>query len=510
MRRALGVVVGVAAASSLARAADWPQFNLDARHGGASYAETVIDVRNVAGLHLRYPPVPLPGIADGSPVFLEGVATAAGIRDLVFLTIKDGTVVAVDAGSGAVVWSRRPATGPRYTTSSPALDPDRLFVYSYGLDGRVHKLQVGDGTEVLSGGWPALATLKPDVEKGSSALTVAVVGGTPFLYVANGGYPGDQGDYQGHVTAIDLATGAQRVFNANCSNSACHFVEHGAAGCGQLQPDCPAVQTAIWARAGVVYDATLARIFAATGNGPFDGAFGGHDWGDSVLALNPDGTGDGNGRPLDSYTPTEYQSLQDADADLGSSAPAIVDAPAGSTVPHPGVQCGKDAQVRLLNLDDLSGGGGPGHVGGELQKIQLPQGAGVLTAIAVWTNPADGASWVYVANGNGISGLKVGVRNGVPALSTSPPDAWTDRVGGTSPIVANGIVFYAATDGVRALDPTTGALLWRDTALGPVHWESPIVVDGRLYVTDETAHLLVYEPSVQARPVRRHVRRAGP
>ena len=505
----LWACLGLATAGTVC-AGDWPQFNLDSRHSGANYAETGIGVSNVAGLRLRYPPVALPDIADGSPVFVEGVGTKDGPRDLVFVTTKNGTLVAVEADTGEILWSRQPATGPRYTTSSPALDPGRQFVYSYGLDGKVHKYQVADGTEIAAGGWPEIATLKPDVEKGSSALTVAVVAGTPFLYVTNGGYPGDAGDYQGHVTAIDLATGAQVVFNANCSNLTCHLTEHGSGGCGQHLPDCPAVQTAIWARSGVVYDAELNRLFAATGNGTFNAASGGNDWGDSVLALNPDGTGGSRGWPLDSYTPTEFQSLQDSDADLGSTAPAILGAPAGSGGRHVGVQSGKDAKVRLLALDDLSGRGGPGHIGGELQKFDLPQGGEVLTALAVWVDPADGATWVYVANGRGISGFKLGLDGGAPRLLTAPPDAWTQPVGGSSPVIANGVLFYASHDGMRALEPTTGAVLWRDATLGAIHWESPIVVDGRLYVTDESARLLVYEPGPAPRPIRRRLHRSRP
>lgn len=494
----LGAAVTVAAA-------DWPQFGADARHSGAGAGagETTIGAANVATLRLAFPPVLLSAVADGAPAFLAGVRTARGIENLLFLTTKNGALLAVDAASGALVWSRSFGKGPRYTTSSPAVDPNHRFVYSYGLDGKVHKVTVGDGVEVTSGGWPEVTTLKPDVEKGSSALAVATVGATSYLYVANGGYLGDQGDYQGHVTTIDLATGAQRVFNADCSDLDCHLVEHGRGGCRSAHPDCPHVQSAVWARPGVVWDGDTDRVYFATGNGTFDASTGGFDWGDSVLALKPDGSGDGHGRPMDSYTPTDYRALDDADLDLGSTAPAILPGPAGSTVAHVGVQCGKDGKLRLLDLDNLSRRGGPGHVGGELRLLDVPQGGQVLTQPAVWVNPADRAAWVFVANGRGISGLRAGLdAHGVPRLETSGPGTWTDRTGGTSPVLANGILFYASYEGMRALDPTTGVLLWRDSNLGRIHWESPIVVDGRVYVTDESAHLLVYEPNLPRPPLR--------
>src|SRR5262249_55201584 len=144
--------------------------------------------------------------------------------DLLFLTTKAGHIVALDAATGATVWSHQPSTTPRYTTSSPAVDPNRLYVYSYGLEGRVHKYQVGDGTEITTAGWPERGTHKPGVEKCSPPLSIAVTdSGAVYLYVANGGYPGDAGDYQGHITAINLATGAQNVFNADCSDQTVHF-----------------------------------------------------------------------------------------------------------------------------------------------------------------------------------------------------------------------------------------------------------------------------------------------
>lgn len=483
MPRRLACIALCVVASPLG-AADWPQFGFDARHSGDNPQESVLARANASTLRLRYR-VALPAVADGAPVFVTAVATPVGTEDLLFVTTKNGRIVALDAATGAVVWSHQPASGPNYTTSSPAVDPNRGFVYSYGLEGRVHKYRVGDGLETTSGGWPQRATLKPDVEKGSSALAIATAqGGSSYLYVTNGGYPGDAGDYQGHVTAIDLASGAQRVFNAACSDQTAHFVEGGA-------PDCAHVQNAIWARSGVVYDPDGDRLFMATGNGDFDANAGGHDWGDSVFALRPDGSGQG-GKPLDSYTPVEFQQLEDQDLDLGSTAPAILPTPATSAVRHLAVQGGKDGLLRLLDLDDLSGQGGPGHLGGELQKIAVPQGGEVLTAIAVWVDPADSSTWCFVANDNGISGLElVSGGAGKPALAKR----WTSSIGGTSPILANGVLLHASFAGLRALDPRTGVELYRDPTLGGLHWESPIAVNGRVYATDEDGNLSAYEPA---------------
>ena len=466
--------------------ANWLQFDYGPEHSGNNPDETIINASDVASLAQIFQ-VALPGVADGAPVYLAGVATSSGVRDLLFVTTKGGTLAALDAHSGALIWSApHPAgqcvlpeeSGSCFTTSSPAIDPNLQFVYSYGLDGRVHKHAVGDGTEVTSAGWPEPVTLKPGVEKGSSALAIAVAAGTSFLYVANGGYPGDRGDYQGHLTTINLATGAQSVFDADCSDQSVHFA------LTPDTPDCSAVQSAIWARPGVVYDPETGHIYAATGNGSYVPAS--HDWGDSVFALNPDGTGAGGG-PLDSYTPVDQAQLDTEDLDLGSTAPALLPTPAASVVKHLALQGGKDGLLRLLNLDNLSGQGGPGHTGGELQVVPVSASGGlILPQPAVWVNPADGSTWAFVAHSSGLTAAHLNISQaGAPALQV----AWQLPAGCTSPVVANNVLFCANPNLIHALDPTTGNQLWASTTIGGIHWESPIVVNGNVYITDESGNL---------------------
>ncbi len=474
-------------ASLRAAAYDWPQLNGDPQHSGNNTHETVLGASNVASLLPLFLDH-LPAIADGAPALLAAVATTTGTRDVLFVTTLAGHILALDAHTGAVLWSRQyPAGSCRinlgsnacYTTSSPAIDPNRLYVYAYGLDGFVHKYQVGDGTEIVGGGWPELATLKGFNEKGSSSLSVATASsGTSYLYVTNGGYPGDAGDYQGHVTAINLTDGSQKVFNALCSDQAVHFLQTPGT------PDCPHVQSAIWARVGVVYDGVTDRIYMATGNGTFDANQAGREWGDSVFSLHPDGTGSG-GNPLDSYTPTNFQQLDSSDADLGSTAPAIL--PASGFAGRLAVQSGKDANLRLIDLTNLSGQGGPGHVGGELQILAVPQGCLVLSAPAVWINPADSSTWVFVTNSCGSSGTKLTFPGGVPTLSPQ----WQNGFSGFSPLVANNVLYLAGGGVARALDPTTGNSLWNG-AIGGTHWQSPVVANGVLYVSDQSAQLTAF------------------
>ena len=479
-----------------ALAYDWLQFGGTPQHSGNNTAETGLNPGNVSSLMQRYQTT-LPAIVDGAPVFLENVTTAGGFKNLLFVTTRDGRIIAIDAQNGATVWSHQYGPGPCqinniggacFTTSSPAIDPNRLYVYSYGLDGYVHKYQVGDGTEIITGGWPQITTLKGFDEKGSSALSTATSTGTTYLYVTHGGYPGDSGDYQGHVTAINLATGAQNVFNAACSDQPAHLQPFG----GGVSPTCLTLQNAIWSRPGVIYDLGTDRIFMGTGNafnatlGQFDGT---HNWSESVIALHPDGSGGNAGRPLDSYTPTDHVALDSVDRDVGSTAPAILPVPQSSKVQHLAVQGGKDTTLRLLNLQDLSGRGGPGNVGGEVGSIiGVPQGGQVLSQPAVWVN-SDGSTWIFVVNGSGASGLRLNFdASGNPSLSTQ----WRNGLSGTSPVVANGIVFFVGSTSIHALDPVSGTPLWSAARNGSTHWQSLIVTNGAVYATDEASHLAAF------------------
>ncbi|MBN9391574.1 MAG: fibronectin type III domain-containing protein [Chloroflexi bacterium] len=484
---------------------DWPQFDGNPQRSGNNTQETTLTSANVSGL-VKLFQVNLGATADGAPAFLENVSTTGGTKNLVFLTTTDGHILARDALTGASVWSKQNPPGSCkinngsntcYTTSSPVVDPNRLYVYSYGLDGKVHKYQVGDGTEISTGGWPELITNKAFDEKGSSSLSLATAGGISYLYMVTSGYPGDNGDYQGHVVAINLSNGTQKVFNSLCSNQAVHFLETPGT------PDCAEKQSGIWARAGVVYDAQTNRIYMVTGNAKFDPAH--HHWGDTVFALNPDGSGNGAGNPVDTYTPTNYQALQGGDIDLGSTNVAILPVPAGSTIQNLGVVSGKDGKLRLLNLSNLSSQGGTGHTGGEVNSIidtpqNLRSGAGyggVLTQPAVWTNPSDNSTWVFVANFNGISGLKLGLNgSNVPVLNP----VWQTANAGTSPVIANGVLYYMNNNIVRALNPLTGATLWSSNVIGGVHWQSPIVANGILYLSDNSSQLFAFGLNIPLPP----------
>lgn len=447
---------------------DWPQFAFDPGKSADNAAETTINAGNVGKLKQLFK-VSLPDAPDGSPVLLTGVSTAKGVTDVVYVQGEHGHLLAYDAHTGAALWADNFGPGG-ISNSTPAIDPNRQFIYLNANDGKVHKVRVGDGTEVTTGGWPV--TTGPG--KSSSALTIATAhNGHTYLYAANQGH--------GRVTTIDLATASRHIFNLACSDHP-----------DTLSP-CAASGANPWAR-GPAYDASLDLFFQMGGTNNGSTFVPGKIWRQSWVALPADGhttMKKGLGYPADSYTPSNWKASVKSDQDIGSGGLLILPTTLSTKYPHLGVQPGKDGKIRLLNLANLSGKGAPGNTGGELQLFNFPQMGNMRSQGAVWTNPADGAVWALITGHGGTAGFQVTVdAAGNPKLVLK----WTLLNGWTSSaIMAGGLLFTADGAGehtatlkshqIQAIDPTTGRLLW-SSPIGLHHWSSPILANGVLYLPD--------------------------
>jgi outer membrane protein assembly factor BamB len=69
---------------------------------------------------------------------------------------------------------------------------------------------------------------------------------------------------------------------------------------------------------------------------------------------------------------------------------------------------------------------------------------------------------------------------------------WKQPDGSSSPVIANGILFCAVSGNIRALNPVNGAPLWQSNNIGDIHWESPIVDNGILYISDQSGNLTAF------------------
>jgi hypothetical protein len=429
-------------------ARDWPQFGWDVGSSGAPPGPTGIIAANVGSLNRRQ--VRLDGTVDASAIYLHGVSVNGSNHNVFFITTSYGKTIAVDADSGVVLWEYTPAGYSTWmgtaqiTNSTPAADPDRQNIYAASPDGVVQKLAIADG-HVL---WMTPITLMPSREKIASPLKV--FGGR--VIAVTGGYIGDAPPYQGHVAVLDPQTGALlHVWNSLCSDRA-----------GLIQPtSCQSTRSAIWGRAGAVIDAATGNIFVATGNGPYDGKT---NWGDSLIELDPDAT-----QVLANYSPTNNAALNGSDLDLGSTSPVLL--AAGILA-----QGGKDALIRLLGVSAISGAAA--HTGNELQTVSTPARGMLLTAPAVVRNRTE--DWIFAADNGGAAAWTIA--NGM----LTP--MWSNSTAGTSPVIAGGLLYvYNPGGGLNVYDPRSGKQI-ANLSCGGGHWNSPIVVDGRIALPEGNAN----------------------
>lgn len=414
--------------------ADWPVFGYDSARHNSSPSST-ITAQNVARLErLR---VTLDGTVDSSPISVGG---------WVVVTTTYGRTEAIDPGTGTVKWRFTPpayarlAGSAQITNASPAASTDRTAIYAAASDGRIRKLRLSDG-KVL---WTTAITRDPSREKITSSLNVS----RGLVVATTGGYYGDAPPYQGHVVTISEPTGRiAHVWNSLCSNRHALIVPR----------TCSSSDSAIWSRNGAAVDPANGTLVVATGNGPWNGST---DWGDSTLVLSPDAA-----RLLRHWTPANQKELESSDGDLGSTSPGLL---AGGLA----VQGGKDGKVRLLQLHRLPGV--DRRVGGELQTISTPGGSGLFSVPAIWKG-----TWVFLATDGGTAAwvLRGGRLRPV----------WSNGNDGTSPVLAGNLLYVAGSGSVRVYLPASGKQV-ATLPSGAVHWQSPIVVNGRVVMPEGNAN----------------------
>jgi hypothetical protein len=427
---------------------DWPTFGGNVESNSANPTPTGITAANVA--HLTHRQIKLDGTVDASAIYLHGVTIRGSRHNAIFVTTTYGKTLALDAGSGDVLWeytpdSYRELAGTRQiTNSTPVADPDRQFIYAASPDGYIQKLAVSDGHDV----WRTAVTKLAQREKMDSPLKFF----QSHVIAVTAGYVGDKPPYQGHVAILDGNSGKLlHVWNSLCSNRN-----------ALMEPDsCSQAQSAIWGRAGAVIDSANGDIFIATGNADWNGTT---DWGDSLLELNANAT-----KMLGNYTPANTEELNERDLDLGSTSPVLL---GGDVI----AQGGKDGKIRLLSRKAIAGTAP--HKGQELQIVSTPSGTDLFTQPAVWQH--DGQTWMFAADNGGTAAWEL--ENG------KLQEKWKTGTSGTSPFEADGLLFvYVRRGGLNVYDAASGKLV-ATLPSGAGHWNSPIVLQGEIILPEGNAN----------------------
>ncbi len=359
----------------------------------------------------------------------------------VFAATENDTMYALAADTGAVLWSSHVGTpvpsgdlpcgdiGPTVgITGTPVADVARGEVFAVA-----DELVSGSPVHFLVG-WNIYngAVLLSQPVDPSGQLTTAILQRTG-LNLSDGhvvfGFGGNEGDcstYHGYIVSVPEGGGPIGVFDTT---------PNGTEGAVWLGGAAPEVDGA-------------ANIWAAAGNGTTGSSYDGSD---SVIELSPGLT------RTQLFAPSDWQSDNRSDRDLGSTAPALL---SDGTV----LQVGKSQTGYLLSQAALGGAGGQLHMGTLCSGADADGGSAVL------------GSTVYVPCGNGVEAV---------ATSDSPPGfsrVWTAASGTPGPpIVAGGLVWSIGGGTLNGINPSSGATVQQLSVGGQAnHFPTPAVGDGLL------------------------------
>ncbi|MDH6132072.1 outer membrane protein assembly factor BamB [Kitasatospora sp. MAA4] len=398
---------------------DWPTYHRDAARSGL--APGLPPAGEVARLWAAR----LDGAVYGQPLVVGGRVLAA---------TENNTLYALDAATGAVLWSRHVGTpvpgtdlpcgdiDPLGITGTPVLDPATGLVLAVAeLSGGRHQLV---GLDIATGAPLVSREVEPPrgkriahQQRGALALWNGRV------QITFGGLYGDCSQYVGTVLSVPV-TGSGPVLDYTVPTAG---------------------QGGIWAPGGPVVDGD--RLLVSVGNGastsgPYDGS-------DSVLALSADL------HRTDFFAPADWAQDNAADLDLGSLTPALT----GSHI----LIAGKRGVAYALSAEHLGG------VGGQLSQAPVCAAYG---AAAV-----DGGT-LYLPCDDGLTQLSVA------GDGTIRPGWHVPLHGAGSPVVGGGAVWVVDQGRglLDVLDPADGRIR-QQLPVGPVpHFASPSLSGGRVFL----------------------------
>jgi outer membrane protein assembly factor BamB len=398
----------------------------------------------------------------------------------VYVATENDTVYALDAATGAVAWSTHLAAPEPSSaapcgdispsigiTSTPVIDPAANRIYAVGavsaagvVSHELFALDLGSGQPVA--GFPI--AVDPTFPAGGMAVNQLQRAGLGLdqgrILVGFGGNDGDCQTYWGWlVSAPADGAGALDVFQVDAGHD----------------------EGAIWGAGNAPAIDSAGDVFLATGNGAGNPGPD-PEYGDSVVKLSA------TAASLDWWAPTNWQSLDSSDADLGSSMPTLL--PGGFVF-----ESGKDGNGYVID------GAALGHVSAPAREAAGFCSGGSLGGSVY--DPADAT--LYAACSAGLRALSVGAGT-PPGLAAKA--GFSAPSGATGPPMIAGGLVWATNYGsgtLYGLDPASGAtrshLSIPETGTEVNHFASPSAGGGRLFVgsgDQVTAFTVAQQPSPTA------------
>ena len=418
----------------------------DSQRTGWFSAETTLTASNVnANSFGLIKTVALDGRVDAEPLYVsQQTIVNKGVHNVLYVATENNSVYAIDAGSGAILWHKKfgPAVPYQYKNFDDNVFPiigilstaviDRnlgnLYFVADTYNGTVdsfhlHAISLSSGNDAIQP-----TTIKISARLADGTIWIfnpkfhlqrpGLLEANNAIYVAFGSN-GDLNPHQsrGSIVRYDATTllpMASDVTNTLAAPTSSFYL------------------SSIWQSGyGLAADAN-GDVYFSTGNSnpsvpSYSASFNRPD---SIIHLS----GDLNSL-VDSFTPSNYFSLDKADVDLGSAGMILLPDQPGS-IPHLAVAGSEDGRAFLLNRDNLGGynQGGPDHV---LQTI---------TQGRCWCGPAyfvapDGSTHVLTGGSNGVENWRLQTSPEVKLVrlnstGSGPADGLPDS-GGTIPVISS-------------------------------------------------------------------------
>jgi hypothetical protein len=360
---------------------------------------------------------------------------------------------------------------------TPVIDPSQNAMYLLAMTKengayvhRLHALDLGTGAELFGG--PVVVTASVTIDNQLYTFIDKYQQQRPGLLLENGvvyigfGSPGCNVETEnGWVMAYDETTLQQvGVFDAS-----------------------PGVMaSAVWlSGAGLAGDGA-GNVYANTGDGLFDANHGGSHYGDTLLKLHQ---GDGALNLVDYFTPYNQKHFEIDDLDLSAGAIVLLPEVAqGNFV----ITIDKNGTLYLLNQNDL----GQYNPLGDIQipqELDIPVNGEVHAGLTYWNNNVyvEAYQTTVMAYLFTDGQLSLTPTSQTPSVDANPQGGIV-----SSNALTNGIFWCVTspTSHLFAFDATNLANEFyssekagkRDTFGPVVHFEMPIVANGKVYVNGKT------------------------
>ncbi|TMP93052.1 MAG: hypothetical protein E6L08_06885 [Verrucomicrobia bacterium] len=432
------------------------------------------------------------GNVYAQPLYIED---GPGGRAMVIAVTESNNVYALDAAHGSIIWQRNvgaPVPGddlictkfdlmgitgtPIVNLTSRALFFDAMTTPDGGKTKKHLIFSLNVDTGDIKSGWPvdveATATYNgmtftASIQQQRPALGIV----DNILYVPYGSM-GDCSLFHGWLVGVPIDNPASVTAWAAATS---------------------AIGGAIWGIGGVASDGM--NPFVATGN--TSDTNGNWSGGEAVIRFQSGPIFSGS--PSDYWAPTNWQSLDQSDADLGASGPLLVDVP-GATPSHLVVALGKDCNAYLVNRDNLGGISAP------ITASQVASGTILQAAVTYRTK--QGTYVAFRANNDGntiLSAFRITATN-PPAIDIASGWSVNRANGGCgSPFVTstdrnnNMIVWVVGTEDhvtggdqrLHGYDGDTGAVVYGgggpNELMAGTHYYSTtgMVARGRIYIAGD-------------------------